>query len=215
MKLLRNYRVVVPALVLVAGSTIIALNQFGANDSKAALATPLAPKIIALADLDAAGLKQELPSAHPPDMGSSNPVQQIQFLRTLLNENPDDEMALMGLANASLMIRRFDDAAPLYERLLQLNPQHLDARSNLASIKLEQGNVDEARRLLEENLKLSPDDGATLFNLGVVYVELKNHSQAIKTWQQWLAANLDSALAVGIKRRINELKISLSTSSNE
>ncbi|MBL1433841.1 MAG: tetratricopeptide repeat protein [Gammaproteobacteria bacterium] len=209
MKLLRDYRIVVPALVLVAGATIIALNQFGANNSKAALATPLAPKIIALADIDASGSKQELPSAHPPGMDSSNPVQQIQFLRTLLNENPDDEMALMGLGNASLMIRRFDDAAPLYERLLQLNPQHLDARSNLASIKLEQGDVDEARNLLEENLKLSPDDGATLFNLGVVYIELKDHSQAVKTWEQWLATNPDSALALTIKRRVNELKADL------
>jgi len=209
MKLLRDYRIVVPALVLVAGATIIALNQFGANNSKAALAIPLEPKIIALADMDASGSKQELPSAHPPGMDSSNPVQQIQFLRTLLNENPDDERALMGLGNASLMIRRFDDAAPLYERLLELNPQHLDARANLASIKLEQGDVDEARNLLEENLKLSPDDGATLFNLGVVYIELKDHLQAVKTWEQWLATNPDSALALTIKRRVNELKADL------
>ena len=92
---------------------------------------------------------------------------------------------------------------------MELNPQHLDARANLASIKLEQGDVDEARNLLEENLKLSPDDGATLFNLGVVYIELKDHLQAVKTWEQWLATNPDSALALTIKRRVNELKADL------
>jgi len=209
MKLLRDYRIVVPALVLVAGATIIALNQFGANNSKAALATPLEPKIIALADMAASGSKRELPSSNPSDSAPADPVQQIRFLRSVLDENPDDERALMGLGNASLMIRRFDDAAPLYERLLQLNPQHLDARSNLASIKLEQGDVDEARNLLEENLKLSPDDSATLFNLGVVYIELEDHLQAVKTWEQWLVTNSDSALALTIKRRVKELKADL------
>ena len=207
MKLLRNYRIVVPALVLVVGSSIVALSQFGANDSKAILAIPSEPKIVALNDINAHEIKQELPSINSSDMDSSNPMQQIQFLRELLNESPDDEMALMGLGNASLMIRRFDDAASLYERLLEVNPKHLEARTNLASIRLEQGNAEQARSLLEKNLEISSNHAPSLFNLGVVYLELGDHPQAVNSWKQWLVANPGSSFAGEIKRRIDELEM--------
>ncbi len=156
MRLLRDYRIIVAILIFIAGLILVVLNQSG----HAALATPLKPEIIALTDLNSSrsmpGSKQGTPPAHPPYDGFSDPLQQIEFLQARLNENPNDEVALMGLGNVSLMIRRFNDAAPIYERLPELNPAHVEARINLASIKLEQGDAEEARSLLEKILSFLP-----------------------------------------------------------
>lgn len=201
--LLRNHRIIALALIVIAVLAVFIINKYDIRlytNPDIGLDAP----VETAAETPAETPAHQSQSMSPPD--PSNPMQQIQFLRAQLDQNPNDEVALMALGNANLMIKRFDDAVPYFEHLLTVNPQQLDARSNLASIKLERGNVEDARGLLEKNLEFSPDDATTLFNLGVVYTELKDYQQAIKTWEHWVALNPDSPYVGNITREIETLK---------
>lgn len=136
-----------------------------------------------------------------------DPMMEIMEFRDRLARNPGDRDALMALANANMMIKRFDEADRLYTYLLELDPRHLDARTNLALIRLEKGEPRRAIELLEKNLELSPTDDATLFNMGVIYLyDLKEPEQAMATWETWLGAHPDAPASGEIRRKIEEIK---------
>lgn len=125
----------------------------------------------------------------------ADPMLLVQALKERLEKNPKDVEALAMLGNAYMIIRDFDKAGELYERLVAINVKELDGRTNLALIRVQQKRYEDAANLLKENLEYSPNNGPSIFNLGVIYLDYLNRPQdASALWEPWLARNANDPM---------------------
>jgi len=165
----------------------------------------------------------ELPSNHPPitqgamppgqgadrplPPGTRNPMEDIMAFKARLEKDPKDFEALVSLANANMMISRFDAAQDLYVRAVAIQPKNLDLRTNLAIAYKYGGHADKALAELERNLAIDPKHDATLFNLGFLYYfDVKDSAKALATWKKWLALYPSSPDAAEVSNRVAEIE---------
>ena len=148
---------------------------------------------------------QTAPRALPP--GTRNPMEDIMAFKARLEKDPKDFEALVSLANANMMISRFDAAQDLYARALAIQPKNLDLRTNLAIAYKYGGHADQALAELERNLTIDPKHDSTLFNLGFLYYfDLKDSAKALATWKKWLALYPSAPDAAEVTNRVAQIE---------
>ena len=103
------------------------------------------------------------------------------------------ERRLMALAAEHQKAQRFEQAEPLYRRVLRHNPHNVDAMRLLALLCLKAGRDGEAESLLRKAVGLAPDFLAALLDLGRLRKEQDRYAEALECFDRALA--LDSANA--------------------
>ncbi len=150
---------------------------------------------------DASGADRPLPA------GTRNPMEDIMAFKARLDKDPKDLEALIALANANMMISRFDAAQDLYLRALAVNPKNLEVRTNLAIAYKYGGKPDQALAELQKNLAADPKDDHTLYNLGFLYLfDKHDKAKAIQTWNTWLRLYPDAPAAAEVKQQIAQIE---------
>ena len=143
----------------------------------------------------------------PLPAGTRNPMEDIMAFRARLEKDPKDREALVAMANANMMISRFDAAQDLYQRALAIKPQDLEIRTNLAIAYKYGGKPEEAFAELQKNLAASPQDDHTLYNLGLLYLyDKQDKAKAIETWNTWLRLYPDSPASAEVRRQVAQLQ---------
>lgn len=82
--------------------------------------------------------------------GTSQPMQGIQLLRNITQENPDHIAANLMLGQLSIRSGQMDKAAERFEKVLSKEPENTEALYFLAEVYKEQGKKDKAIELLEK-----------------------------------------------------------------
>ncbi|HPQ72268.1 MAG TPA: tetratricopeptide repeat protein [bacterium] len=77
---------------------------------------------------------------------------------------------------------KYDEAAELYQRILELRPDHEQAAIFLAALYEEKGEMRKMRRLLEDFTKENPQAARAWYELGRVYLREENWSAAKKAF---------------------------------
>ncbi|MFZ5877533.1 MAG: tetratricopeptide repeat protein [Nitrospirota bacterium] len=143
----------------------------------------------------------------PLPAGTRNPMEDIMAFKARLGKNPQDLEALVSLANANMMISRFDQAQELYVRALAINPGDLNVRTNLAIAYKYGGKPDQAFAELQKNLAMDPNSDSTLYNLGFLYLHDKQDPKhAVATWKKWLALYPDSPAAADLSKQVAQIE---------
>lgn len=143
--------------------------------------------------------------ALPP--GTRNPMEDIMAFKARLEQDPKDFEALVALANANMMISRFDVAQDLYVRALSIQPKNLDLRTNLAIAYKYGGRQEKALAELERNLTIDPKHDSTLYNLGFLYYyDKKDSAKARATWKKWLTLYPASPAAAEVSERVAQIE---------
>ncbi|MEM1058632.1 MAG: tetratricopeptide repeat protein [Verrucomicrobiota bacterium] len=93
---------------------------------------------------------------------------------------PDDVKALAQKASEYYANARYDEAADLYEQMIERYPESLYAWSNLGVVRYQQKNYKEATLALQQAVKLSPSDGFSYSILGIVYYQTGKLDDAIE-----------------------------------
>ena len=93
---------------------------------------------------------------------------EINRLRALVEQNPNDRDALRQLANLNYDIANWPRAQELYERYLKLDPDNPDVLTDLGITLRSQGQLDRALELFRRAEKLKPDHWQARFNEIVV-----------------------------------------------
>jgi tetratricopeptide (TPR) repeat protein len=88
---------------------------------------------------------------------TANPMQGIQLLRQILDEDPNNQLAMLNLGLLAIQSGQFDRAVERFEKLLALNPSNWDAKLYLAQSYLETNQKPKAIKLLEELTNLQAD----------------------------------------------------------
>jgi adenylate cyclase len=84
------------------------------------------------------------------------PREALQYARNAIRLSPGaPEFYLIATADAYMMLRRYDEAVPLLERILARRPRWIMARASLAICHETMGRHDEAHRIAMEILEMS------------------------------------------------------------
>ena len=97
--------------------------------------------------------------------GAGDLGQAEQIYRRILGANSRHPDALHYLGVIGLQKGRFEDAAELIGKAIELRPEYLDALANLGNVLQALGRYDEAVARYREALELHPDSAATIANL--------------------------------------------------
>jgi predicted O-linked N-acetylglucosamine transferase (SPINDLY family) len=88
-----------------------------------------------------------------------------------------------------------DEAARLYQTVLELDPEHFDARHMLGVVSLQQGRVDDAILMISEALRRRPNSADALCDAGFAYQLVRRYDEAIAHYGRALAIRPDDAHA--------------------
>jgi Tfp pilus assembly protein PilF len=132
-----------------------------------------------------------------------------QQYQKVLQQEPNNRDALLGLAAIALNQRQAEQAGAFYGKLLELDPGDPDAIAGLTS--LQQGDPAQSESRLKKALNQHPQAGALLFALGNLYAQQARWSDAQQTYFRAYAsapANGDYAfnLAVSLDK-LNQGKL--------
>ncbi len=145
--------------------------------------------------------------AAPPATGAM--AQPIEALEKAVDANPNDQQAVLHLANALHDARAFTRAITMYNRYLELNPSDADARVDLGVSYFEMGLSDSAnsagylqvaRQTMEKALTYSPRHQLAHFNLGIVCL----HTGDVEKANEWFrkCAEIDPNSETGKKAQM-------------
>lgn len=126
-----------------------------------------------------------------------------QQYEAVLQQDPVNRDALLGLATVAQQANQGAQAAALYLRLLEINPDDGVALAGL--IGLRQGDLVQSESRLKAMLERTPESGPVLFALGNVYAQQRRWPEAQQQFFRAYSAvpgNADYAfnLAVGLDR---------------
>lgn len=132
-----------------------------------------------------------------------------QQYEAVLQQDPVNRDALLGLAAVSQQGNQGAQAAALYLRLLEINPDDGVALAGL--IGLRQGDLVQSESRLKAILERTPESGPVLFALGNVYAQQRRWPEAQQQFFRAYSAvpgNADYAynLAIGLDR-LNQPKL--------
>ncbi len=102
----------------------------------------------------------------PPDLASKPKV-------------PDEMRPLAQQANDDFSQGKYDDAAAVYNKIIEHYPDSLYAWSNLGVVRFQQQRYPEAEKALLESIKLNPNDAFSYSILGIVYYQEGRFDDAI------------------------------------
>lgn len=152
----------------------------------------------------AGGMGGEMPS--PEQMKHGADIQAAPLLEKLKSD-PNNSSLLIQVGSIYERAQQFKEAAPYYNKVLQIDPKNVTARTELASSLYYNGSVDEAIQQLNQSLEYSPNDANSLFNLGAMKWRGKHDAAgALAAWQKLLKTNpkLSADKKTTVKQLIQE-----------
>ena len=117
-----------------------------------------------------------------------------QCFARLVNEQPDNEQAIKGLAQASMRCGDFAEAEKNYAQLVALHPDNRHYMLNLSIAQINNHKADEGVKLLYRLNYEHPDDKNVLRALGGGLLVQKNIQQAENTYDTLLGKGQNEAM---------------------
>jgi tetratricopeptide (TPR) repeat protein len=126
-----------------------------------------------------AKINPKLHEAYQAYIAGNSQTATLQYQKVLQQE-PNNRDALLGLAAIALNSRQAEQAGAYYGQLLTLDPNDPDAIAGLTS--LQQGDPVQSESRLKSALNQHPNAGPILFALGNVYAQQSRWSDAQQTY---------------------------------
>jgi tetratricopeptide (TPR) repeat protein len=157
-----------------------------------------------------AKINPNLVSAYQAYMAGDRVLATVEYQKVLQQE-PNNRDALLGLAAIALNQRQAEQAGEYYARLLELDPNDADAIAGLTS--LQQADPVQSESRLKAALNQTPSSGPILFALGNLYAQQSRWSDAQQTYFRAYAnapTNADYAFNLAISLdRLNQRKLAI------
>jgi tetratricopeptide (TPR) repeat protein len=95
-------------------------------------------------------------------------TREIEALKALLQDEPDDLAARIRLANIYFDAGMFEGALEHYQRAVELEPGDINVLTDLGTSYRNLGRPEEALARFEEAVRIAPDHWRGWFNIGIV-----------------------------------------------
>lgn len=173
----------------------------------------LEASVATMAEQKGSSRPQLAPFAAGPDGGGMTAEQiegMVQRLATKLAAQPDDADGWRMLIRSYETLRRFEEAAAAYAKLLKLVPETPELLADYAVVLgMARGQTlaGEPEKLIQRALVLDPDNLQALALAGSAAFERKDYANAIKPWQSLLAqVPQESEMARSIEASIEKAR---------
>lgn len=131
--------------------------------------------------------------------------------KQLLQQNPDNENALFGLAHASYQVARYADAVRAYDRMKEVRisrPHYVISDQAVALMRL--GRNAEAEAGFREAMRLAPEFPHPYFGLALLWIRAgTNYQQAIDHLNTAIKCETDNGLKLCYQTHIGEAYLGL------
>lgn len=108
-----------------------------------------------------------------------------------------------------------EEAAVLYQKILEIQPDNFDALHLLGAIASQRGDYQTAVRLIEEAITINPNNARAHYNLGVALHQLKQLDPAVKSYEKALALQAHYPAAISNRNKaMEELVVAISSVKN-
>jgi cytochrome c-type biogenesis protein CcmH/NrfG len=163
-----------------------------------------------------AGSRGAMPAAAPPAAAApaasaNQPAvldeNKAQALRTVAEQNPNDEATRVQLGNLYFDAERYDDAIAWYEAALKINPKDPNVSTDLGVAYYYMNLADRAIKQFEHSLTMDARHTKTLLNMGIVKAFGKQDlTGAAQAWQQVVTIAPDSPEGQAAKKALDGLQ---------
>lgn len=126
--------------------------------------------------------------------------------KKILQENPNDLQALIGLGNLYLQHKRYAQAVVYYHRALSIEPDDVKVRTDMGTAYLHQGYADVALREYEKALGKDPGYAPAHYFSGLAFEKKGFPDEAIKKYELYLELEPKGSYADEARKRIDRLK---------
>lgn len=131
------------------------------------------------------------PTQPAPTAGAGAPmVAEINRLKQLLQDDPDNLAALVRLGNLHFDVQMWDQAAGYYERAVELDPDDPDLLTDLGTCYRGMSEYEKALTYFERAHDSDPTHWQSLFNTAIVAgFDLKQYDRALQALSDMEAMN--------------------------
>jgi tetratricopeptide (TPR) repeat protein len=142
---------------------------------------------------------------------------QIEAVKAALFDDPENPQLLAALGDSYFEAQRFQEAIPVYEKVLKINEKDVDTLNDLGLAYFYTGNPDSALSTLNKATSSAPDYKFAWLSTGYILVSLGRYDEAVAPLTK--AKELDPAGTVGKEaanflNKIEQLKAQKATQNS-
>ena len=156
-------------------------------------------------------IDRDAPHTHdqPATMGGGQMeraiMQEIEQLEHELDHHdPENEQAMLRLANLYHDVRQFDNAIRYYNMYIERNPDNPDVKVDLGICYFEAGQPERAVETVKQVTQDFPDHQLGAFNLGIIYLNLGEVEPANRYFERAYEINPNNETGQRARRIIDE-----------
>src|SRR5258708_6354905 len=128
-------------------------------------------------------------------------------MKSAAQQNPDDAVTRVQLANMYFDAGRFQEAAEWYEQALKIHPKDVNASTDLGITYYYMDQPDRALAQFDRSLGVDPGHAKTLLNVGIVRAfGKKDLKGAAEVWQKVLVVAPSSEEARAARQALDGLR---------
>lgn len=132
-------------------------------------------------------------------------LQEIENIEHELDHHdPENEQAMIRLANLYHDIGNYDRAIHYYNQFIERNPENPDVRVDLGICFFESGQQDRAIETVQHVIRDFPEHQLAVFNLGIIYLNLGDVENANSHFERAYEINPNNATGERARRIIDE-----------
>ncbi|KAA3662339.1 MAG: zinc-ribbon domain-containing protein [Calditrichaeota bacterium] len=150
--------------------------------------------------------QQQQPAQQQPSMEQMQQhFAEIDSLKLVLEENPDDTTALEKLGTYYEIAGKFSDARNYFTQLQRLHPDNNETAMRVANTYYAEKNYLAAIQEIEKVLERAPNDLLALYNHGLLLSLIGNKEGAREQWEKVVSIDKDGKMAKSAQQAIQFL----------
>ncbi|MCK4417393.1 MAG: tetratricopeptide repeat protein [Candidatus Latescibacteria bacterium] len=113
------------------------------------------------------------------EVDEGNALKAVKIYNSILNQEPREFKARIGLGLAYESLGEYQKAADEYNKVIKLQPNNVEAHYNLGAVCWEMGMIDTAQEEFKKALELDPSCADAHYNMGVALYKKGLYEKAI------------------------------------
>jgi tetratricopeptide (TPR) repeat protein len=150
------------------------------------------------------------PQTAPPAGPAIESESEINLLKSILKDDPENLQALIKLGNITMDSERFQEAIDAYSKALEIDSSNVNVRVDMGTCYRRSGRSDKAVEEFRKAIDIDPNHKFAHLNLGVVLAyDFDKKEEAIKELEKYMELAPTAPNIPSIRQFIEQLKAQL------